>query len=57
MSNDNSGQNATKIICRIIYDTGIPWHVLTDEDLTPPDVLEHLIGIAKTGRGKCPWLK
>ena len=58
MSNDGSGQDATKIICRIVYDTGIPWHVLTDENLTPPDVLECLIEIAvKTGRGKCPWLR
>ena len=56
--NDSSDQNATKIICRIVYDTGIPWHVLTDKDLTPPDVLDHLIEIAaKPKRGGCPWLK
>ena len=56
-TNNEGGQNSTKAVCRIIYDTGIPWHILTDEELTPPDVLRHLIEISKTGRGRCPWLK
>ena len=50
-------QASTALICRIIYDTGIPWHVLTDEELTPRDVLAHLIDIAKTRPKGCPWLR